>query len=60
MITALDARGLAHAWSPSSQVCCGIAPVLTLLKYIMLHRVEFGSLLTYCNSGDDDPESRGS
>ena len=59
MITALDARGLAHAWSPSSQVCCGIAPVLTLLKYMILHQVECGSLLTYCNSGDDHPESRG-
>jgi hypothetical protein len=59
-IADLDERGLRNAWSPAEQICCGIGPVLTLLKYARLQGVESGTLMKYRNSGDDHPESRGS
>lgn len=60
MIAGLDEAGLESAWSFELQVCCGIEPVLTLMQFAELERVESGSILKYRNSGDDYPESRGS
>jgi len=58
-IAALDMDGLAKTWSFEHQVCCGIAPVLTLMEFAETQGVESGSILRYRNSGDDHPESRG-
>jgi len=59
-IAALDEVGLEESWSFDHQVCCGIAPVLTLMEFAETQGVESGSVLRYRNSGDDHPESRGS
>jgi len=58
-IAALDADGLARDWSPDRQVCCGIAPVLALLRYASQMGCRAGLRLHARNSGDDFPESRG-
>ena len=58
-IVTLDEAGLAGTWSYDNQVCCGIMPVLTLMKFVRLQGVEKGEILGYRNSGDDHPESRG-
>jgi AmmeMemoRadiSam system protein B len=59
LITSLDVSGLESSWSIEHQVCCGIGPVVTLLRFVRLQGVESGRLLCYRNSGDDHPESRG-
>ena len=58
-IVTLDAAGLARAWSPDRQVCCGIAPVLALLRFASIMGCRAGLRLYARNSGDDFPESRG-
>jgi AmmeMemoRadiSam system protein B len=58
-VVALDADGLRRAWSPSRQVFCGLAPVLTVMAFARARGVRKGTLLAYRNSGDDFPESRG-
>jgi len=58
-IVALDARGLEKSWDFSQQVCCGIAPVLTVMRYVREMGCDKGKLLSYRNSGDDDLASRG-
>jgi AmmeMemoRadiSam system protein B len=60
LITSLDVTGLESAWRFDHQVCCGIGPVLTLMKFAELQGCKSGRLLYYRNSGDDYPESRGS
>ena len=55
----LDSRGLLKAWSPTHQVCCGIAPVTALLHYVAASGGKQGRVLFYQNSGDIDPASRG-
>jgi len=60
MIAGLDEAGLTGGWSFEHQVCCGISPVVTLMKYVRMCGVESGTVLRYRNSGDDYPESRGS
>lgn len=59
MISALDAQGLTSKWSYANQLCCGIGPVLTAMKWAAYHGCNAGSILQYRNSGDDFPESRG-
>ena len=59
LIKTLDARGLAEDWNPRRQVCCGIGPVLTVLRYAARLGCTAGEVLRYRNSGDDHPESRG-
>ncbi len=59
-IAALDDAGLAESWSFAEQVCCGIMPVLTTMRFAKQQGAESGSMLRYRNSGDDHPESRGS
>ncbi len=58
-IAGLDDKGLKAAWSYEEQVCCGIGPVLTVMKFAKLMGAEYGEVLRYRNSGDDHPESRG-
>ncbi len=59
-IAALDEDGLEAAWSFAEQVCCGIGPVLTTMRFAKLQATGPGTILRYRNSGDDHPESRGS
>ena len=59
IITSMNAAKLAARWSYSEQVCCGIGPVLTVMKYAEAMGCGKGTLLHYRNSGDDYPESRG-
>ncbi len=58
-IAALDAPALAQRWRPEFQVCCGIGPVQTLIRYLRASGGAPGTVLCACNSGDDHPESRG-
>jgi AmmeMemoRadiSam system protein B len=60
LVAALDHEALAKAWSPSSQVCCGIGPVLAAMQFAEAQGAKAGTVLHYRNSGDDHPESRGS
>jgi len=57
---ALDYKGILGRWSYSSQVCCGIGPVLCAMRFAEQLGVRQGKVLHYRNSGDDFPESRGS
>ena len=60
LIGALDTDGLAAAWNPRAQVCCGIGPVLTALHFARAQGATAGNVLHYRNSGDDYPAGRGS
>jgi len=59
MMERLDFTGLNKAWSYTSQVCCGIGPVLTVLEVARRSGCRQGKCLAYCNSGDIDPAGRG-
>lgn len=56
---AMDVDGLAKTWSMSNQICCGIMPVLSAIKYAKGQGCKQGTMLFYRNNGDDDPSSRG-
>lgn len=58
-IAAMDSNAIIHAWKPSSQVCCGLMPVLTVMRFAAAQGCETASVLHYRNSGDDDPSGRG-
>lgn len=58
-IASMDAEGLSGSWSYGNQVCCGVMPVLTVMKLAKELGSAKGSILYYRNSGDDFPESRG-
>jgi AmmeMemoRadiSam system protein B len=59
MIAGLNDAGLADTWDYASQVCCGIGPVLTAMRFARAQGCSSGTVLAYRNSGDDHPESRG-
>jgi MEMO1 family protein len=59
-VTAMDYAGLLRSWSYDRQVCCGIGPVVTAMRFAESQGCKQGTLLCYRNSGDDYPESRGS
>lgn len=59
MVAQMDDAELAQEWRPSKQIFCGIAPVLTAMRFARDQGCEKGTILGYCNSGDDFPESRG-
>lgn len=59
-ISALDHGWLSTAWGYRNQICCGIGPVLTAVRFAEAMGCEKGTTLYYRNSGDDHPESRGS
>ena len=58
-VAAMDAVGVMREWDYSQQVFCGIAPVVTAMKYAQARGCQKASVLRYRNSGDDHPESRG-
>lgn len=58
-ITGLEDTRLLAKWSPTEQVCCGIGPVVTAMRFARSQGCPGGVLLQYRNSGDDFPESRG-
>jgi AmmeMemoRadiSam system protein B len=55
----LDDEGLARDWSYDRQTVCGFGPVQVALAYARARGCRQGTVLTYRNSGDDRPESRG-
>lgn len=58
-VEAMDHAGLLGEWSHHNQTFCGIGPVVTAMRYAQAHGVSKGTVLTYRNSGDDFPDSRG-
>ena len=58
-IRALRSNDLLNAWSTNHQPICGLGPVTVALTYAQSQGCTRGTLLRYCNSGDDFPESRG-
>jgi AmmeMemoRadiSam system protein B len=59
-IKTLDDKGLLGSWDYSEQVCCGIGPVVAVMRFAKAQGCRSGTILHYRNSGDDYPESRGS
>ncbi len=59
IIGKMDADKLEKKWSPGNQICCGICPVLTAIRFAEGKGCEKGDVLFYRNSGDDDPSGRG-
>ena len=55
----MDDAGLLNSWNLAEQVCCGLAPTLTAIRFAAAQGVACGEALAYRNSGDDHPESRG-
>lgn len=55
----LDITGLRSEWDYSNQVCCGLGPVSAAMTFAQARGCHRGTVLHYCNSGDDFPESRG-
>jgi len=55
----LDHVAVAGSWGYSSQVCCGVGPVLAVMRFAKARGCKRGTILYYRNSGDDFPESRG-
>lgn len=58
-VVAMDYSGIEKDWSYSRQTFCGLAPVVTAMKYAELKGCRKGTVLYYRNSGDDFPEGRG-
>ena len=58
-VAALDITGVMREWDYSRQVFCGLAPVMTAMKFAQQQGSEKGIVLRYRNSGDNHPESRG-
>ncbi len=58
-VAAMDYSGIEKDWSYSRQTFCGLAPVITAMKYAELKGCRKGTVLHYRNSGDDFPEGRG-
>jgi len=59
MIVSLEDKELLQHWDYGNQLCCGIGPVLTAMRFAKAQGCRQGRLLRYRNSGDDHPESRG-
>lgn len=58
-VAAMKHTELARGWDYSNQVFCGIVPVLAAMRFAESQGCTEGTVLYYCNSGDDFPESRG-
>jgi len=59
-LAAMDDGAVLKTWKPGSQILCGVAPVVTVMRYAKSQGCRQGTVLHYRNSGDDFPESRGS
>ncbi len=58
-LAVLDEAGIKESWNSSSQVFCGIGPVLAVMAFSRKSDCSKATILHYRNSGDDHPESRG-
>ncbi len=58
-IESMNFDSLAKGWGYQRQTCCGIGPVLTVMRHARKMGSRRGVVLCYRNSGDDFPESRG-
>jgi AmmeMemoRadiSam system protein B len=58
-VTSMDITGILRSWNYTQQVFCGIAPVVTAMKYASQLGCKKSTVLRYRNSGDQFPESRG-
>lgn len=58
-VTDMDTTAVMRAWDYTQQVFCGIAPVVTAMKYARDQGCSKATVLRYRNSGDDNPETRG-
>jgi AmmeMemoRadiSam system protein B len=58
-VKAQDWKSVLSIWDYSTQVFCGIAPVLAVMQFSQAQGNKKGTVLHYRNSGDDFPESRG-
>ena len=58
-VKSMNPDAVLKAWDYSSQVFCGIAPVLAVMQFSQAQGCKKATLLHYRNSGDDFPESRG-
>jgi MEMO1 family protein len=59
LVEAMDDEGIRKGWGYSSQIFCGIGPVLAAMRFARAKGCDQGTVLIYRNSGDDFPESRG-
>jgi len=59
LISTMDDAELLNRWDYSNQVCCGLMPVLTVMRYSKALGCNCGTKLYYRYRGDDNPESRG-
>ena len=58
-VEAMDHAAILKQWNGSRQTFCGIAPVISAMKFAETQGCKRGTVLHYRNSGDDFPESRG-
>jgi AmmeMemoRadiSam system protein B len=58
-VAAMDITGVLRSWNYTQQVFCGIAPVVTAMKFAGHQGCSKAVILRYRNSGDQFPESRG-
>lgn len=58
-VACMDDMGVLRQWDYTRQVFCGIAPVVTTMRFARQQGCRHGTVLYYRNSGDDYPESRG-
>lgn len=59
LMAAMKDEEILHRWNHGNQICCGIAPVVTAMRFARTQGKAKCHVLQYRNSGDDYPESRG-
>ncbi len=59
LIESLKDSELWSRWDYRHQLCCGVAPVVTAMRFARAQGALVGQVLRYRNSGDDHPEGRG-
>lgn len=59
LVEKMDYNSIKSGWSYDRQIFCGIIPVLTTIAFAQKQGCKEGQVLSYKNSGDDFPESRG-
>ena len=58
-VKGMNYKALSREWKMTKQLFCGIGPVLVTMQYAEQQGCKNGTVLSYRNSGDDHPESRG-
>jgi AmmeMemoRadiSam system protein B len=59
LVEAMDDKKLLQEWGYDRQTFCGMAPVITTIRFAARQKCEKAVVLKYENSGDKHPESRG-